>query len=59
VPKAPTAVNVTLCPEQMVLFEAVIPVGEGVAPEQFVDLYPNVLVATEPHCGEQQFPTLK
>jgi hypothetical protein len=43
----------------MVLFEAVIPVGEGVAPEQFVDLYPNVLVATEPHCGEQQFPTLK
>jgi hypothetical protein len=59
VPKAPKAVNVTLCPEQMVLLEAVIPVGAGVVPEQFVERYPNVLVEIFPHCGEQQFPTLK
>jgi hypothetical protein len=43
----------------MVLLDAEIPDGAGVAPEQFVERYPNVLVEIFPHCGEQQLPTLK
>jgi hypothetical protein len=38
VPNAPCAVKVVLCPAQIVVEVAVIPVGEGVVPAQFVDL---------------------
>jgi hypothetical protein len=53
------AVKVTDCPAHIVAELAVILVGDVTPPAQFVERYPNVLVAIAPHCGEQQLPTLK
>jgi hypothetical protein len=49
VPIVPLAVSVTDWPEQILLLEAVIPVGEVTPPAQLVDLYPKFLLTLQAH----------